>query len=231
MQNLLPLILLHGALGSASQFDSITLKLKLFYDVHVLNFEGHGGLGIPSDSFSLEMFRNSILKYMEANNIYSAHIFGYSMGGYVAVSMATEYPDRVLSIMTLATKFDWTESTAEAEKRMLDPSTIFLKVPQLAEALKLRHAPENWENVVHKTSEFISSLGKHPLGENDFHKVICKVQIMVGDRDKMVSVPESLNICKMFSSGSFVVLHDTPHPFESVNESKLIHEFRNFFHY
>ncbi len=229
MQNPIPIILLHGALGSAKQFESIASQLNLFLDVHVLDFDGHGGISIPSETFSLEMFRNAVLKYMDDNAISSAHLFGYSMGGYVAISLASDFSGRVLSIMTLATKFDWNESTAASERRMLDPAIMVQKVPHLAETLKQRHAPENWENVVNKTSEFIDDLGRHPLTENDFRKVKCKIRIMVGDRDKMVSVTESHNVYKMFPSGSFVVLPETPHPFEAVDEKRLTYEILSFF--
>ncbi len=229
MRNKIPLIFLHGALGSSKQFDSISVKLQSEYNVHVLDFDGHGGFPIPDDSFSLKMFRSNVLKYMDENEIISANIFGYSMGGYVALSLAAECPERIESIMTLATKFDWTVSTASAELKMLDSSNIKLKVPQLAETLKQRHSPENWENVVRKTGEFIIFLSKSPLSENDFRKVKCKIRIMVGDRDKMVSVHESFNVYKMIASGSFSVLPNTPHPFEAVDENRLIYELKSFF--
>ncbi len=197
--------------------------------MHVLNFEGHGGLAIPAGAFSLEMFRHSVLNYMNENNIDSANIFGYSMGGYVAISLAGEYSERVTGIMTLATKFDWNKITAESERKMLDPTTLLNKVPKFAETLKQRHAPQNWENVVLKTGEFISSLGTYPLLEDDFRKVKCKVRIMVGDHDKMVSVTESQDTYRRFNSGSLVVLPDTSHPFEAVDEKRLMYEIQSFF--
>lgn len=198
------------------------------YDVHVLNFDGHGGSAIPSELFSMEMFRNSILNYMEENSISAAHFFGYSMGGYVALSLAAEFPERVKSVLTLATKFDWNEITASAEMKKLEPDIISDKVPEFAEILRQRHAPENWKVVVMKTRDFIASLGIKPLQERDFKKIKCKVRIVVGDRDKMVSVIESLKVYSHLSSGSLMVLPETSHPFELVDANKIINELNEF---
>ena len=37
------LLVLHGAIGSKSQFDSIASLLDNQFDIHLLNFSGHGG--------------------------------------------------------------------------------------------------------------------------------------------------------------------------------------------
>ena len=38
-----PVLLLHGALGSTTQLDSLKDSLSKNYKVYSLNFEGHGG--------------------------------------------------------------------------------------------------------------------------------------------------------------------------------------------
>ena len=39
------LILLHGALGSKNQFRPLMERLKEYFDMYTMNFEGHGGIG------------------------------------------------------------------------------------------------------------------------------------------------------------------------------------------
>ena len=51
----------------------------------------------------------------EVITITRADIFGYSMGGYVALHAARRHPERIGSIMTLGTKFAWDTPTAEKE--------------------------------------------------------------------------------------------------------------------
>ena len=77
------LLLLHGAIGAKDQLQPLAQALKNDYEVHALNFSGHGGEQMPN-SFSIELFANDVLTYLDKTNIQKINIFGYSMGGYVA---------------------------------------------------------------------------------------------------------------------------------------------------
>ena len=88
------LLLLHGAIGAKDQLQPIAEQLKNTFDVHTLNFSGHGGEPMPS-SFSIEQFAGDVLLFLKQNNISKTNIFGYSMGGYVALYLAKHHPDRL----------------------------------------------------------------------------------------------------------------------------------------
>src|SRR4029077_13449669 len=98
------LLVLHGAIGAKDQLQPLAEKLRSHYIVHTLNFSGHGGETIPA-TFSIEGFANDVLHYLKQNNIDKINIFGYSMGGYVALYLAKHYPEKVNKAATLATKF------------------------------------------------------------------------------------------------------------------------------
>ena len=89
----IPLILLHGALGSAAQLSELQANLPVERAVFVLNFPGHGGVATDSP-FSMQLFGGAVLDLMETQKIAKADIFGYSMGGYVALWLAWKYPER-----------------------------------------------------------------------------------------------------------------------------------------
>src|SRR5262245_23477139 len=114
-----PLLLLHGAVSSSKQFDMLKPLLSDAFEIHALDFPGHGGNEIPSEPFSIPLFTESVLGYMDVKEIRDAFIFGYSMGGYVALSLAINYPERVRKVFTLATKFEWTEEIAMRETAQL----------------------------------------------------------------------------------------------------------------
>ncbi len=113
------ILLLHGAIGAKDQMLPLAEDLKDKYKVHLLNFSGHGGNNF-SGSFSIGKFAEEVLKYLEENYLEKVTIFGYSMGGYVALYLAFKYPERVESVFTLATKMLWTPDIAVKESRMLD---------------------------------------------------------------------------------------------------------------
>ena len=79
---------------------------------------------------------------MNENYIQTIDIFGYSMGGYVALWLARFYPDRVGKIFTLGTKLKWNDEEAEKEIKMLNPEKVELKVPAFAQQLAERHGEQ-----------------------------------------------------------------------------------------
>ena len=111
-------LLLHGAIGSKQQLMPLANELTGNYQVHVLNFPGHGGEGFSAD-FSIPAFAAFVMEWLKENNISEPSIFGYSMGGYVAMYIARHYPHLTNKIITLGTKYHWTEDVAQKETAML----------------------------------------------------------------------------------------------------------------
>lgn len=212
------LLLLHGALGSQKQLEPLKELLTLDFDVRTLNFTGHGGKAFGDLPFSIDLFTKDVLHYIDEQNLEQVNIFGYSMGGYVALNLAKLYPERVGKIFTLATKFAWSVETATREVKMLDPVAIESKVPAFAKALEMRHAPQDWKNHLAKTASLMLDLGNGAaLSAEDFSKVQQKVVITVGSKDRMVSQEESEAIAKVIPNAHFELLEGVPHPIEKVD--------------
>lgn len=221
------LILLHGALGAETQFSGLKELLSIQFNVFTLNFSGHGGSEI-SGEFTLTQFENDVLEFLDSNNISAAHFFGYSMGGYVALSLAGKNPSRVLSVFTLATKFIWTPEMASKEIKMLNPEVIQQKVPKFAEQLQQRHAPADWKINMKATADFMMWLGNNPPDENYYKKVNCPVRISLGDRDTVAGVAETFSVLKLFPAASMVVIPDAQHPFETIPVNRIVYEIKEF---
>ncbi|TSA49473.1 MAG: alpha/beta fold hydrolase [Sphingobacteriales bacterium] len=134
-----PLILLHGAIGATSQFNSFTDLLSQSFTIYTFDFEGHGQRPFNNRPFRIEHFAENLSEFIEEYQLQPADIFGYSMGGYVALYLAATRPEYIHHIYTLATKFDWDTETATKESAHLNPEKLKEKVPQFAHALELRH--------------------------------------------------------------------------------------------
>jgi pimeloyl-ACP methyl ester carboxylesterase len=98
-----PVVLLHG-FSHSTQEDWITSgvygKLSQDFQVIGLDARGHGGSGKSHspDSYGIKMV-NDVAHLLDHLEIEQAHIVGYSMGGFIALKMATLYPERVSSIV------------------------------------------------------------------------------------------------------------------------------------
>jgi pimeloyl-ACP methyl ester carboxylesterase len=224
------LLLLHGALGAKLQYKEIKEILRKSFSLYSINFSGHGGKLIPDEPFSIELFAEDVLKWMDLNNIDKIDIFGYSMGGYIALYIAKNHPKKIGKVFTLATKFEWNEEISSREVKMLDASKVKEKIPKFAEELALRHSPQSWEKVMAKTAEMMINLGKkNTLSIHDYSQIENEVMAAVGDRDKMVTIEETTAVYRKLKNGRLLVLPDTPHPLEQVNVERLVYEIKRFF--
>jgi esterase/lipase len=223
------ILLLHGAIGSRDQFHDLAADLKKDFVIHSLNFSGHGGEEMPR-SFSIETFSRDVISYLDKNNIEKINIFGYSMGGFVALYLAKHYPERIEKIFTLATKFLWTPEISAREIKMLNADRITEKIPSFAETLKKRHFPNDWKEVLRKTSEMMLEMSENnPLKSADYSSIEHKVLIGIGDKDSMVTLEETIEVYRELKNSNLIVLPETQHPIEKVNTERLAYEIRSFY--
>lgn len=223
------ILLLHGALGSKDQLLPLSEALQDKFQTHCFNFSGHGGLPFPTDAFSIALFSKEILAYMQGNNISQANIFGYSMGGYAAMHLAKDHPDKVIKLITLATKYHWDEKIAAKEVKMLDAATIQEKIPAFAAQLQQRHAPNDWIELLDKTKDLLLGLGnKNALQAEDYSSITIPSLLLLGDRDKMVTMDETVAVYKQLPAAQLGILPNTPHPLEQVNVKLLAQLINDF---
>lgn len=225
-----PVYCLHGAIGASDQLIPIAETLRTSLpDVRIHDFCGHGQREMPQDDFSIRLFAEDFITRLDADNVKCSDVFGYSMGGYVALYVARYFPERIGRIMTVATKLGWSVPVAEKEVKMLDPETIAVKVPVFAAALEKRHA-SGWKEVLSKTAAMMLSLGSNPpLKDEDFRTIEHEVLMCVGDRDKMVSIEETIHVYRQLKNASFCTMPSTPHPVEQLNLNFIAPLTRNYF--
>src|SRR5258707_3361003 len=211
-------VLLHGALGSSSQLQPLANKLEeKGRKVFLLNFSGHSGRAFSNNGFGIESFADDLLEFLNKEKIDRADVFGYSMGGYVALWLAHLLPQRLDKIVTLGTKFDWSPESAEREIKKMNAEKIEEKIPAFSRLLQQRHAPNNWKEVLKKTSAMMFTLGQKPMLYDDVLKEIkSPVKILLGDQDDMADLIFSKQVAAWLPFGKFELLQNTPHPIEKV---------------
>jgi len=212
-----PIILLHGAIGAKDQLEPLAVGLQQQgYHVFTLSFSGHGQTAFQTN-FGIEQFALELEQFIKTNNLDKPTVFGYSMGGYVALYLAKHQPTLLGNIITLGTKFEWSPEISAKETKMLDSKTIIEKVPKFAEALQKRH-DTNWQLLLQKTADMMIDLGnKNVLSLNDFASIENKVLIGLADRDNMVTLEETTAVYKQLKNGAMYMLPNTKHAIETVN--------------
>jgi len=221
------LVLLHGALGTAAQLHPLKEILKNHFNVHAFDFSGHG-IKSYTGELSMTTFANDILHFLNVHNIKQSHLFGYSMGGYAAIKFTLDHPDRVKSIITMGTKFNWDIEQAEKEIKMLNPGVIEEKVPKYAEQLKKTFGEQNWKEVLNNTAQMMRNLANGAaLTKNDFSLVRQPIYLTLGSEDKMVTMEETKEVANWLLHGKFQILDGQPHPIEKVDIPYLARVIKN----
>ncbi|MEO1808246.1 MAG: alpha/beta hydrolase, partial [Bacteroidota bacterium] len=189
-----------------------------------------GSLAGAHAPMTISSLSTYLIQWMDERSLFGVHIFGYSMGGYVALTSALQRPDLFDQIVTLGTKFEWSPAIAHQETRKLNPEKIQEKVPAFAEILANRHGELNWQNIVNYTANLMTDLGRNPiLSADTLSQIKIPVHIMLGDQDPMVTQEESQWVAQHLPQGEFHLLSDTPHPLEKVDPSKLFTILQRFF--
>lgn len=222
------LIILHGALGAKQQFSELSKILNEKFIVHSFNFEGHGGR--PTEHlYTIELFTQNLIDYVVAKELNKPFVFGYSMGGYVALN-ASHQGLQFQKLLTLGTKFDWTPEIAQKEIKLLNPKTIKEKVPKFAEYLAALHEPEDWNEVMHKTVQMMIGLGNEPtLTNNKLQNINLRTLCCLGSEDKMVTQEETKNTVSKLRNAEFYSFQGFEHSIEKVDITILARKIIDFF--
>lgn len=222
------LILLHGAIGDKSQLSKLKIELEKNYTVHSFNFDGHGSK-FSKKEFSIELFTQNLYDYMDDNDLNNVTIFGYSMGGYVALNLALIAPTKINKIITYGTKFEWSPEIALQETKQLNSEIILEKIPKFASYLETVHEVNDWKMVLEKTSKMMLNLGDSPvLNADNLKDLNCPVLIMSGEKDTMVTTKESEKFASYIPNSKSKEIEGFVHPIlqnDASVFSSLIREF------
>jgi 2-succinyl-6-hydroxy-2,4-cyclohexadiene-1-carboxylate synthase len=88
-----PIVFLHGFLGRGSDFTEIAQILSDRYSSLLIDLPGHGGSLLPDDeSYTMATTAGLIIDRINQLQLPPAYLYGYSMGGRLALYLAIHYP-------------------------------------------------------------------------------------------------------------------------------------------
>jgi len=222
------IILLHGALGSSSQFAEFAKMLKPQFEVHFIDFSGHGGVDFHN-RFGIDQFTEELSLYIHNNELEEAIIFGFSMGGYVALNYAKNNPNSTNPIFTLGTMLNFDKEKVSKEVDKMKPEIVLEKVPHYAKMLEDMHEPTDWKELLSKTADMMRELSNNPtINTEDFSKIGNKVMLAIGDRDNTADLNSTIETYKLLKNGNLLVIPNCKHPFEKMDLDRLVYEISNF---
>lgn len=95
------IVLIHGFLGSASQWDAMVAYLKENFTILLVELPGHGDSPESEKAFSIDSVASAINDIVVQHAILNVHVVGHSMGGYVCAAFAKAYPLKTKSLVLI----------------------------------------------------------------------------------------------------------------------------------
>lgn len=89
------LVLLHGFIESMAIWDDFTKVLSRSFKVIRIDLPGHGKTPLIEKTHSMELMASCVKAVLEYLEVKSCVMIGHSMGGYVTLEFAKQYPEKL----------------------------------------------------------------------------------------------------------------------------------------
>ena len=231
-----PVILLHGWINSWGVWEDFMIHLadSAPYRVYALDFWGFGESAKsargPTPTFKVQAYAQMVDQFMDALGILKAPVFGHSMGGTVALTLALDWPERVTKVTVVGSPVNGVSLNVFLKMAGVDwMARMAWRVPRLVETfirILLMRDPPRVKNMVlrdlrHTSIEsFFRSIGDlhHTNLEPRLSQLRVPVLGVFGERDTIVDPKEARRLAgctrlprveMMPVSGHFPMLDDT----------------------
>lgn len=232
-----PLLLLHGSAGSTQSETSVLFpRLEPDFRLIAVDFSGHGASTFPETAdtpagseplFTADLFADNARAVCDHFGLASTHIFGFSMGGNMALHFARQHPDRVKRLAVHAGNVHWDEAMVEAMTARLDIERIEAR-PTLAKQMDALHT--DWRRMFTEMIPFVEGL---PAASDDMAKGAAAVMhptlVSAVDQDDLFSVHDALTLHSHLPNGRLAILPGKRHALQHIDADALArHLIRHF---
>jgi pimeloyl-ACP methyl ester carboxylesterase len=100
-----PLVLLHGGLGSTSMFGDNLKALAKHRQVIAVDLQGHGRTADIDRPLSVELMADDVAALIQHLKLGRVDVFGYSLGGGVALQVGARHPEVVNKLVIVSAVF------------------------------------------------------------------------------------------------------------------------------
>ena len=217
-----PLVLIHGAFGTAEGWGSFLPTLAKTQQVIVVELQGHGHTGDIDRPLSFAQMAKDIASLLEQLEIKEADVFGYSMGGGVAFALAIQRPDLVRRLAVLgagtgATKDIYAPETYKQFKSITPENFHF---PQVKDPYtRVAPDPSKWPVLVSKIIAMDDDFNGFP--EQEVQAIQAPTLIMMGDQDG-VRPEHAVEMFRLIPNSQLAIFPNGDHFILFTNPEKVL---------
>lgn len=215
-------LLIHGYTDSSFSYSRVIPMLDKNYRILAIDQRGHGESDKPETGYEMRDFAADAAAFLEALGVKSATVVGHSMGSFVAMQTALDFPDKVDRLVLVGTA-----STAKNEAvQQLLTAVNALKDPvprEFAHEFQVGASSHDlpkdfFETVVDNSAKLPANVWKKALAgvaakdfRPDLNKIKVPVTIFWGAKETIFSREEQEPLIKGLPNAKFVVYPNSGH--------------------
>ncbi len=205
------LVMLHGAAGCTTlETAPLMHRMKTQFHVIAVDLRGHGASSAIDTPISFEAFTTDILALLDALSLEDTALFGFSMGGNVALDVARRAPDRIRAVAAHGANVTWTDERAADMQARLDADTLAKKSERLVQHLSAHH--DNWDRLFRRMHDWVATLPEQtPDMQAMAEEVTVPTLVSCVDRDDLFSLKETLTLHALLPNARLDVFRGSHH--------------------
>ncbi len=227
-----PLVVLHGALGStALETDRLVRIWEQTFRVYALDFLGHGRSGdMPDATPTWDDYTTDVIAVLDHFGLDETHLFGFSMGGGVALATALAQPGRIARLAVHGVNVQWDEEEVERMVGPMDPERMVADHPFWAQRLAETHGADRWKRLVRQLIAFTHALPAHPLPDDRLAEIAAPTLVSTGDRDRYFDVRHAIGLYRALPDARLWIIPGLDHPIQQTDAPTFARTVGWFFH-
>ena len=211
-----PLVVLHGALGSTSlETDRLVRFWERRFRVHAVDLRGHGVSTMPDEAPTWDDYTGDVVAVVEALGLERIRMFGFSMGGGVALAVAARLGDRVERLAVHGVNVRW--SGAEVEAMVGPMERVEADNPFWARRLADTHGAERWRVLVEHLMAFTRALPAQQMPDETLTAITAQTFVSTGDADRFFDVRHAVELYRTIREARLWVIPGLDHPIQGVD--------------
>ena len=169
-------------------FSGQILPFSRHYRCIYPDFRGHGRITAENFQWDSRIIADDMARFLDAMGIARAHLIGYSCGAYVGCYMASKYPEKVKSLVTIGGA---AYPRPDGADDYLPENLLRKNDTDFIEDMRLRHLDAHrgdWQTYLKMT---VADWKNHPsLSDDEWRNIRCPAFFINGEKDTLGTCTE-----------------------------------------
>jgi pimeloyl-ACP methyl ester carboxylesterase len=220
-QGKMPLVLIHGFGLDRSIWVEMVQKYLSDQFVLLPDVRGHGESEVNNDPISISLWVEDLVRLLDYLQIEKVVVCGHSMGGYIALAFAEQFPERLAGLGLITSRADADSEEQKAGRYRLVESVKEKGSKALAESLapKLSKDPNvinhSYRLITQTSSQGIISaalaMADRPNRTELLAKIILPALVVAGAEDQIIDLDKAEKMAGLLPKGELLIIPDAGH--------------------